>query len=79
MPPRRCALEIAGVGAAAVGDAVDPEAAFGVDVLAVGLELELGAVDRFEVFGVAGDLPGELAALFAAGGGELRARGCRGG
>ena len=63
------ALEIAGVGAAAVGDAVDPEATFGVDVLAVGLELEVAAVDGFEVFGVAGDLPGELTTLFAAGGG----------
>ena len=55
------ALQIAGIEAPAVCDAVDPQAAFGVDVLAVSLCLQLRSVDLFEIVRIAGHLPGELA------------------
>ena len=52
-------------------DAVDPEAALGVDELAVGRGLDLRGVDLVEVFGVAGELPGELVVGLAGGGGVV--------
>jgi len=42
-----------------VGDAVDPEAAFGVDPLAVGFGFELRGIQAIKIFGVAADLPCE--------------------